>query len=429
MQDSLQRFFYFVLSILIVSGCLCPLASAQNSSMFRGGPLHTGVYEGIAPALDAKVKWRFQTDGRIISSPAVVNETVYFGSFDGNLYAVDENTGTLKWKFETQGPVTSSPAVAGGAVFFGSYDGNFYAVDATSGHEKWHFTTGGERRFAAKHIHGIDPPAETMPDFWDFYLSSPVVDSGFVYFGSGDGNVYKLNTASGAKVWSFSTGDVVHSSPALFNKTVFVGSFDKYFYAIDAATGQQKWRYKTGEDPKIHNQEGITSSPAIMDGIVYFGCRNATIYALDAQSGDLKWSQKGDRGWVSVSPAVRDGKVYVATGSDLMFKILDAKTGQVSYARKLGAGTFSSPAIVGNLAIVATFDGKLRAIDPTTDTETILLPAPPLVPIALTSNFYDEHVAGMMARLKEGAFLSSPVIRNGVVFIGHTDGSMIAFGR
>ena len=416
-----------IIVMAVASGA--SFATAADSAMFRGGPTHNGVYTGTPPPLDSKVKWRFETNGRIISSPAVSGGAVYFGSFDGDLYAVDETSGTLKWKFETEGPITSSPAVVDGAVLFGSYDGNFYALDSASGKEKWRFATGGERRFAAKHIHGIDPPDETMPDFWDFYLSSPVVDGGFVYFGSGDGNVYKLNASSGAKVWSFKTGDVVHSSPALFNNTVYVGSFDKYFYAIDAATGQQKWRYKTGEDPKIHNQEGITSSPAIVDGVVYFGCRNATIYALDVSSGELKWQQKGDRGWVSISPAVANGKVYVATGSDMAFKELDAKTGAVLYTRKIGAGTFASPAVIGDTVVLATFDGKVRAIEPTKDAETILLPAPKLVPIALASNFYDDHVAGMMARLKEGAFLSSPAIHDGVIFVGHTDGSMIAIGK
>lgn len=396
--------------------------------MFRGGPTHPGVYEGHLQSPEVAVKWRFKTDGRVISSPAVVNGAVYVGSFDGNMYAVDEQKGSLLWKFGTEGAVTSSPAVVDGVVFFGSFDGNFYAVDASTGKEKWRFTTGGERRFAAKHIHGIDPAGETMPDFWDFYLSSPVVSDGAVYFGSGDGNVYKLDAASGRQLWQFSTGDVVHSSPALYQNTVFVGSFDKYFYAIDATTGQMKWKFKTGEDPQIHNQEGITSSPAIMDGTVYFGCRNATIYALSASDGKLKWAQKGNRGWVSVSPAVANGKVYVATGSDKAFKILDATTGDVLYSKPIGAGTFSSPAIVDDVALLATFDGQLRSIDSSKDTQVMLLTAPPLTPIELSSNFYDDHVAGMMARLKQGAFLSSPVFHNGTIFVGHTDGSLIALG-
>lgn len=425
------RFSFFCAGVALWGG----VTSAQDVSMFRGGPTHGGVYSGSVPS-SVQVKWQFKTDGRIYSSAAIVNGVVYFGSFDGNLYAVDENTGALKWKFETKGPVTSSPAIAAGAVFFGSYDGDFYAVDAATGAEKWRFATKGERRYAAKHIHGIDPPGETMPDFWDFYLSSPVVADEAVYFGSGEGTVYKLDIRSGRPLWGFSTGDVVHSSPAIFEGTVYVGSFDKYFYAIDATTGRLKWRYKTGEDPEIHNQEGITSSPAIADGIVYFGCRNATTYALDALTGALKWAQKGNRGWVTVSPSVRDDKVFVATGSDRVFKILNAKTGDVLYSKVIGAATFSSPALAGDTVLLATFDAKLRAIDTRSGSEVVLYPLAsqagnqvPPKPIALDSNFYDDHVAGMIARLKQGAFLSSPVVANDTIFIGTSDGYMLALSK
>ena len=54
-----------------------------------------------------------------------------------------------------------------------------------------------------------------MPDPFDCYLSSPAVWNGAVYFGSGDGNVYALDAASGALRWKFKTGDVVHASPAI----------------------------------------------------------------------------------------------------------------------------------------------------------------------------------------------------------------------
>ena len=36
-----------------------------------------------------------------ISSPAVVNGIAYFGSGDGNVYAVDANSGVLQWKYGT----------------------------------------------------------------------------------------------------------------------------------------------------------------------------------------------------------------------------------------------------------------------------------------------------------------------------------------
>ncbi len=209
--------------------------------MFRGNLDHAGVYVAAGvPKLNG-IKWRFPTNGYVISSPAVANGVAYAGSTDGNLYALDFETGAQKWKFKTGARVTSSPAVEGGTVYFGSYDGRFYAVDAASGQLKWKFTTLGERRFAAKHLHGSLPEGETMPDPFDCYLSSPMVSAGAVYFGSGDGNVYALDAASGKLNWKFQTGDVVHAAPAIADGTVFVGSWDSYFYAIDAATGKQEW--------------------------------------------------------------------------------------------------------------------------------------------------------------------------------------------
>jgi outer membrane protein assembly factor BamB len=193
---------------------------------------------------------------------------VFVGSTDGNLYGVDLASGTQKWKLFTGVRVTSSPAVENGVVYFGSYSGRFYAVDAATGKLKWKFQTEGEKRFAGKHLHGSEPAAEAMPDPFDFYLSSPALWSGAVYFGSGDGNVYALDEATGNLKWKFQTGDVVHASPAISDGTLFIGSWDSYFYALDAASGKEKWRFKTGEDHNIYNQVGIQSSAAVVDGIV-----------------------------------------------------------------------------------------------------------------------------------------------------------------
>jgi len=60
-------------------------------------------------------------------------------------------------QFHTRGQVISSPVVADGQLYFGSYDGNFYAVDAATGQLRWKFKTQGERRFSATHLHGAEP--------------------------------------------------------------------------------------------------------------------------------------------------------------------------------------------------------------------------------------------------------------------------------
>ena len=239
-----------------------------------------------------------------------------------------------------RGAHDSSPAVEKGVVYFGSYDGKFYAVDSATGKLKWKFQTDGEHRFTAKHMHGSLPEAEPMPDPFDFYLSSPALWGGAVYFGSGDGNVYSLDAASGTLNWKFQTGDVVHASPAISDGTLFIGSWDSYFYALDAATGKEKWRFKTGEDHDIYNQVGIQSSAAVMDGIVYFGCRDSNFYALDAPTGEKKWAFNNKGSWVITSPAVHDGKVYFGTSDTAMVYALDAKAGTPVFSLKFNAGRF-----------------------------------------------------------------------------------------
>src|SRR5260370_36616942 len=183
-----QRFINRVCLFVILLAC--GLALCEDATMFRGNLQHTGIYGGAGIEKFSQIKWKFHTTGRVIASSAVAGGTVYVGSTDGSLYALDLDTGTPKWKFNTKARITSSPAVSGGIVYFESYDGKFYALDAISGQKKWEFQTGGERRFTARHIHGIDPTGETMPDPFDFYFSSPAVWTRSGYFCRWDGNIY-----------------------------------------------------------------------------------------------------------------------------------------------------------------------------------------------------------------------------------------------
>jgi outer membrane protein assembly factor BamB len=170
---------------------------ADDSAMFRGGPRHIGVYSGEGPRTLHGVKWKFHTSGEVVSSPVLSGATLYVGSGDHYLYALDAASGSLKWKFETGSRVPSTPAVVDSVVYFSSYDSYVYAVDETSGRLLWKFKTLGERRFSAPHLHGSEPAAEVMPDPFDLYLSSPVVAGGRVYIGSGDHNVYALDAHEG----------------------------------------------------------------------------------------------------------------------------------------------------------------------------------------------------------------------------------------
>jgi outer membrane protein assembly factor BamB len=422
--------------------CLSVSAVSQTVASFRGDAQHSGIYAQAGVPLLHGIKWKFKTDGAVISTPAVIDGTAYFGSNDHFLYAVNTADGAQRWKFKTGSRVASSPAVSQGRVYFGSYDGNIYAVDAKSGEQRWKFATEGERRFTGRHLHGNDPTGESMPDPFDFYLSSPTIVADTMYIGSGDGNVYALDAATGALRWKFHTGNVVHASPAVANGILYIGSWDSYFYALDVKSGQERWRFKTGEDHDIANQVGIQSSATIADGIVYFGCRDSNLYALDALTGTKKWVYSNKGSWVISTPIAKDGTLYFATSDTGLINAVDAKSGVLKYSLNFHHWPmFSSPAIAGRNLYIGSNAGTLMAIDldkhatawtfstdgaKTNAAALTQKDGAPNYATAFTDNFYDEMVIGVWKMLSIGAVLSSPVIERDLIYFGSTDGNVYA---
>ena len=210
--------------LVIFIFCWMNAAFGQNStnsatSVFHAGASHTGVYSGENYSSLGNLKWKFKSQGKIFSSPAISNGIAYIGSADYNLYAVDIKTGKLLWKFTTGGAVHSSAAINGSTVCFGSFDGYYYCLDAKAGTLKWKFKTGGEKLVGTKGLWTMKPHDQYMNDLYDFFLSSPVFsnDNLTVYFGSSDGNMYALNTVNGKLKWTFKTKGLIHTTPALYN--------------------------------------------------------------------------------------------------------------------------------------------------------------------------------------------------------------------
>src|SRR6478672_1733206 len=136
MKTSDRRFRLVHRSVLLAGFTLiiCGLTTtADAQSMFRANPAHSGIYSGPAPRQFHRVKWKFATGDRVVSSPVFANNVIYFGGDDGNIYAVNADTGAQQWKYPTGAPVPTTPAVADGTLYAGSYDGKFYALDAKTG--------------------------------------------------------------------------------------------------------------------------------------------------------------------------------------------------------------------------------------------------------------------------------------------------------
>ncbi|MDH3292528.1 MAG: PQQ-binding-like beta-propeller repeat protein [Gemmatimonadota bacterium] len=227
--------------------------------VFGGGD---GVLYAVALASGVE-RWRFATEGRIRSSPAIADGLAVVGSADGRVYAVDVVSGQERWRYEPEGvslvsaefgydrkSIISSPAVVDGTVYVGSRDGYMYALDQRTGAFKWRADHQGSWAMSSAavvdgvvysgtsdgaFVHALD--AGSGAELWRFVAegytwSSPAVTGQGVYIGDAAGTVWALDWATGTVQSSYRVGGAVYSSPAVANGVVYVGSDDGGVYAL-----------------------------------------------------------------------------------------------------------------------------------------------------------------------------------------------------
>ena len=272
--------------------------------------------------------WSFLAGDNVGSRPTVAGTTVYFGSDDHNVYAVDTRRGKEIWHYRTGGKVVSSPALAAGIVYVGSEDFHLYALNAVTGKRLWSYATSG------------------------IVESSPAVAGHAVWFGSQDGNLYALRTGLvSSLLWKVPIGNLVDSSPADASDVVYIGSGDHNVYAVSAASGKVLWTYRTGGY--------VDSSPAVAAGVVYVGSSDGSLYALQTgTSGRLLWTFP--TGPVSFSsPAVADGVVYIGSDKNNVYAV---RHGNKVWSHATGGPVDSSPAVANGVIYVGSNDRNVYAI-------------------------------------------------------------------
>lgn len=266
------------------------------------------------------------------------------------------------WRFASEDEIRSSPAIDSGKVYVGAYDHNLYALDGETGDFVWKYPTDG----------GI--------------ASSPCVYRGIVFVGSADRVLYAIDAESGRVRWTCPTQGKVWSSPRAAIGHVFFGSDDRHLYAVNVDSGRAAW--------KVEAEGKVRSSPAVGEDRIYVGCEAGTVYAVDI-SGETSWRFRARRG-VTSSPALTDQMVYVG-GQDRYVYGLDIRSGWLAWRYRTDGAVISSPAVSGDIVLVGSADKHLYALE------------------AESGRLIWRHAT-------DGQVTSSPVVFNGSVYFGSVDG-------
>jgi outer membrane protein assembly factor BamB len=282
-----------------------------------GTEVSSGVEKvyAINSATGSKI-WEHKLTGNIFGSPAIYDGKLFVGSEDKYLYVLDaagngDGTTSELWKFKTGGDIWSTPAFYDNSVFITSNDCKLYRINLTTHAEEWNFS-------AVYHFEGI--------------YSSPMIDSGRVFFGSAvqpNGYFYAVSAETGKELWKIRTGISrygVCSTATAYGKTIFVGSNNGNMYSLNAETGAENWNFSTAD-----SYQGIYSSATLAGGHIYFGSTDGNMYCLNADNGTKVWAYPtggGEYGVVS-SPAVYNGRVYFGGNDWTLYCVGSPRTGQV----------------------------------------------------------------------------------------------------
>lgn len=227
-------------------------------------------------------RWRFSLEDISRGGPTIADGSVFVGSRDRFVYAIDGQRGTLRWRKRLQASVEVAPAVDGGRVFAVSENSTngatrLYALDAADGKTVWSYSPRGAA----------------------IGVSSPTVADGVVFVGFGDAQVRAFDAVDGTLLWSKPIRSFFsyHASLASSEGAVYAMDVNGGVYRLDGRTGDLAWDFQF---PSFVSW----SSPLVVGGAVYVGMDDGTVAAIDTLSGHLVWRTRLVTGPISaLAPA------------------------------------------------------------------------------------------------------------------------------
>jgi outer membrane protein assembly factor BamB len=313
------------------------------------------------------------------AAPTAAEGTLYLTVDSGELIAVDPDTYDELWVFPendeevcgTAEPrdldldgLYGSPVVADGVVYFGAWDGFVYALDAASGECLWDFETGdpiiagvvldSDRLYAAstdENLYVLDPATGAeidsikAGDVW----STPLLIDGTLYVSNVDGELLAFDAATLDATWasSFNTNAGLLTDLVAVNGDIIAGGIGGTLYAVDAATGSEQWAFDEASS-------WYWGTPLVDEdsGIIYATNLDNSIYAIDADTGDGIWEFQGEA--LFRAGATMAGNTIISVDDDGMAWGLDAATGDLIWngPTELEESTFATPLALDDATVL-----------------------------------------------------------------------------
>jgi len=349
-----------------------PLASGPDWPMFRGDAAQSGFSAVSKLPEKPALLWTFETGSDIASTATIVGGTVYVGTLDGELLALDlAGAKEPRWRYDAGGAIEAAPGVRDGRVFVGDDQGVFHVVNAKTGELIWKFETG------------------------DKIISSANFAGDDVLFGSYDTRLYCLVAATMGLRWKGETDAPVHGSPCVAGGKAYVAGCDGILRAFEIDTGKPCGTLDLGGR--------LSSSLAWSGGRLYLGTLAGKMLCVRDDLSETVWSREVEDAPAFFAAAATDGERVVLGGGDGVVRCVSAEDGSPIWTFKARDVVDSSPVIVDGRVLFGSEDGNLYAVNLKDGKETW--------------------------RFEAGSpIVASPAVGAGRLIIGTGDGAVYCFG-
>ncbi len=288
--------------------------------------------------------WDSRVSALVAGGPIAGMNKLFLGTENGEVFALDAETGELIWQAKIKGEVITSPAIDLGILVVNSASGTLKAFDANTGDELWKVEQ--------------DVPALTLRG-----ISTPVIASGGVIVGSGKGEVGVYILEKGQQGWSTEVGEAtgstelqrvidVDSAPVVFGDKIYAISARGNLVAIELKSGRILWKRQYSSYRQI----------AVYRNDIFITNTRGHIYALNRNNGIERWSNLELTNRGVTGPAVVNN--YIVVGDfEGYIHWLDQETGQIVSRHEVdGSGIYSTPTVVDDVIYSQSRDGDLQAI-------------------------------------------------------------------
>jgi outer membrane protein assembly factor BamB len=253
------------------------------------------------------------------------------------------------WKSKvTKQELTAGVEAGEGIVIIGNRKGELFALDQATGSQKWSAKLSGA------------------------ILSPSLIQSGRVITIANDGTVFAHDAVTGQQVWAYKLPNVQFSlrgQPApvrLDERTVVVASANAYVYALDVLSGVPRFQRRVAVSDgrsDIQRLIDVVGDPVVAGQYLVTTSFQGQVTTTDLMTQRVVWSEDVSS---TNSAEVSGDKVFVST-ADGKLKAYNLATGELLWQNEeLLNRQLSNPVMLGQNLVVGDLDGVIHLIDPNT---------------------------------------------------------------